>query len=626
MLAEVLHIPEQHDQNQDRIVNGVRRWLNEHREWLLIFDNVEDLGLVKSLLPAARSGAILLTTRLQHVGDIAQAIHLEYMTAEEGCQFLLRRAKLLSPGASDHSLTSQEIQAAREIVALVDGLPLAIDQAGAYIETTRCSLQDYLQLFQSSPQDLLDERDTHADHPLSVSKTFTLAFEQLKQSDLLAATLLTGCAFLAPEAIPEAFFRKAAAHLGPIFEELATDPFQFNNAIKALQAYSLLQRNAKKQTLVVHRLVQTVLKGCLPEGVQHVWATIVLHMMSQFFPADEKMQADYWQIAEQLLPHALMCIRQGEQLGVDEGLYIALKSHVAAYLSECARYVEAELLYKQALSIGVRTLRGKHPLVAEALHGLARLYFKQDKYAKAEALYQKALLIREQAQETEHPLMAEALSGLATLYHRQGQYAKAEPLHERALFIREKTSGPEHPQVATALNNLADLYAVRNKYARAEPLYQQALCIRERALGSEHPQVATVLNNLASLYAKQSRFAEAELLYQRALQIWEKNLGPQHPRVAHPLNGLAELYREQSRFVEAEPLYQRALQIWEHELGPEHSLVADPLNGLAELYREQSRFAEAEPLYQRALQIRKQALGPEHPEVASTASLIGDKA
>jgi tetratricopeptide (TPR) repeat protein len=616
--ADVLHLPEQHDQNLDSIVDAVRRWLNEHREWLLIFDNVEDLGLVKPLLPAARSGAVLLTTRLQHIGGIAQAINLEYMTAEEGFQFLLRRANLLSSDASGHSLPPQEVQAAREIVMLMDGLPLALDQAGAYIEATRCSLQDYQQLFQSSQLYLLDERDAYADHPLSVSKTFTLAFEQLKQNNSLAAVLLTACAFLAPEDIPETFFSEGALHLGPSFEELATDPFQFNDAIKALQTYSLLQRNANTHTLTIHRLVQVVLKGCLPEAVQRIWVTLVLRTMSQLFPANEKTQADYWQIAEQLLPHALTCITQGEQWKIDEIPYIVLMNHVATYLSEGASYVEAESLYEQALRIGEPRLGSEHPLVAEALYGQARLYFKQDKYEEAESLYQRALLIREQTLEAEHPLIAEVLGGLAILYYRRGQYVKAEPFYERALYIQEQTLGPEHPQVASVLNDLAGLYEEQGKYGEAEPLYQRALSIREQTLGIEHPQVASVLNNLANLYGEQSKYGEAEPLYQRALRIWEQGLGPEHIRVAHPLHGLADLYRKQCKYGEAEPLYQRALRIWEQGFGPEHSLIAYPLHGLADLYREQGKYEKVEPLYQRALRIRKQTLGPEHPEVAET--------
>ena len=259
-IANLLNLPEKEEREQERVAAAVIRWLNAHERWLLIFDNVEEIELVRGFLPTARTGSLLFTSRKQALGITAQTLDLEKMTPAEGTRFLLYRARLLNPTESLKQLAPTDETAVQEIVSLMDGLPLALDQAGAYIEATRCSLSDYLQLLQSSPQRLLDEREDHANHPLSVSKTFTLAFERLEQSNMLAAELLTVCAFLAPEAIPETFFSEGAAQLGPAFESLATDPLQFHAAIRALLAYSLLQRDATTHTLTVHRLVQAVLK------------------------------------------------------------------------------------------------------------------------------------------------------------------------------------------------------------------------------------------------------------------------------------------------------------------------------------------------------------------------------
>ncbi|BCL83222.1 tetratricopeptide repeat protein [Ktedonobacteria bacterium brp13] len=615
-IIDILHLSARRDQNH--IISTIHQWLNEHNEWLLIFDNIEDLGLIKPFMSVAHNGAILLTTRLQNLGSIAQTINLEPMTQDEGSSFLLRRSKLSSLDDGAVSLPPLEIQAAQTIVALMDGLPLALDQAGAYIDATQCNLQDYLQLFQTSWQRLLDERDAHSDHLLSVSRTFTLAFEQVKRNSPQAAELLTVCAFLSSAAISETFFSEGARHLGPMFEELAVDPFQFNAAIKTLQTYSLVQRDANMHTLTIHRLVQAVIKERLPEEIQSIWTTRIIRAMHQLFPVDEKTQVDYWQISERLLPHALVCITLGEQWNTDEDTYIALMCHVSTYLSACVRYGEAEELYKQALHIGKSSLGLDHYLMTEVLYGLAMLYFKQDKYEEAESLYLQALSMRERAQETESLPVANILFGLGSLYHRQGQYEEAEPLYQRALRIREQILGVEHSQVASLLNNLAELYREKGKYKEAESLCQRALRISEQGLGSEHSQVGVLLNNLAELYREQGKYAEAESLYRRTLRIWEKWPGSEHPRISYPLYGLAELFRAQDKYVEAELLYQRALRIWERELGQDHSLVAGPLDGLAELYRVQGKYIEAEPLYLRALQIRIQTLGLGHPEVAVT--------
>src|SRR5689334_18543497 len=259
--AELLNLSERREQEQSRVIATVIQWLNSHDQWLLILDNVEDIALVKDLLPVTHRGSLLFTSRRQALRVVARVLVLEPMTPEEGMQFLLYRARLLPTMASLHRLAPTDKAAAREIVAAMDGLPLALDQAGGYIEASSCSLSDYLGLFQSSQLRLLDEHEAHTDHPLSVARTFTLVFEQLERKNAHAAELLTVCSFLAPEAIPEAFFSEGAAQLGPTFVSLAADTFAFHSAIKALLTYSLLQRDPAMQTITTHRLVQVVLKG-----------------------------------------------------------------------------------------------------------------------------------------------------------------------------------------------------------------------------------------------------------------------------------------------------------------------------------------------------------------------------
>ncbi len=615
-IATVLNLPEKQEKDQEKVVAAVTRWLSNHRDWLLIFDNVEDTALIKRFLPPARCGSLLYTSRQASLGLTAQALDLERMLPEEGTRFLLHRARLLDPGKALDQLATDDLLLAREIVTEMDGLPLALDQAGAYIDATRCSLSDYLRLFRSSHLHLLDERETYMDHPLSVARTFTLAFEQLEQSNALAAELLTACAFLAPEAIPETFFTEGALHLGPTFAAVGTDPFVFQSALKALLTYSLIQRNATNRTVTIHRLVQVVRKGHLTEAAQRLWLAQVTYAMCQLFPSDEKTQVDYLHMGEQLLPHALLCLTQSEQWGENETARVTLMIHVAAYLSRRARFDEAKVFYEQALRIGEDTFDSEHPLMADALHGLGTLCSRQGKYEQAKALYEQALSIRERVLGPEHPHVAVSLNNLAIVYREQGQYEQAKLLHERVLRIRERVLGPEHPHVAVSLNNLAGLHAQQGRYEEAESFYLRALRIWEQVLGPEHLEIAYPLNNLADLYTRWGRYKEAEPLYLRAWRIWEQGLGSDHPHVAHACYNLAYLYTQQGRYEKAEPLYLRALRTREQVLGSEHPYIAEVLDGLAQLYTEQGKYEQAEPLYQRALTIRQQQLDPQHPGIA----------
>ena len=331
-LANLLNLPEKGDREQTRIATAVIHWLNSHTQWLLIFDNVEDMALLDGFLPAARCGSLLFISRRQALGISAHVLNLGPMTPEEGTRFLLHRARLLDTVASPDQLPSRDKAIAQEIVTDMGALPLALDQAGSYIEATHCSLSDYLRLYRSSSLYLLNEREAHVAHPLSFTRTFTQAFAQLERCNARAAEVLIVCAFLAPEAIPEAFFREGATHLGPTFEVLASDPFMFHNAIKALLNYSLLQRNIDTRALKIHRLVQTVLKERLPKPTQHMWMSRLIYALNSIFSLDEIHSNDV-QLCKQLLAHALWCITLSEEWKMDEAPRTILMNNVAIYLS-----------------------------------------------------------------------------------------------------------------------------------------------------------------------------------------------------------------------------------------------------------------------------------------------------
>jgi tetratricopeptide (TPR) repeat protein len=608
-----LNLPEKDEKDQALAVAAVKRWLETNGGWLLIVDNASDLATVQGFIPRAAKGHVLLTTQAQATGDI-QAIEVRDMLPEDGALLLLRRAKFVKPDAPLAAARPSDRDIAVQISTVLGGLPLALDQAGAYIEETGCGLGSYLDLYSERREELLKRRGGFGpDHPDCVATTFALSFERVACASPAAADLLRLCAFLHPDAIPGEIFTKGAAELGPNLGPIAADPLKLDAAFAEILKYSLLPRDPDAKTLGVHRLVQAVIQDGLTKKEKRLWAERAVRAVNRAFPPVEFAN---WALCERLVPQALACATLIEAYGFDFEAAARLLNGAGLYLIERARFSDADPLIQGALGIWERALGPDHPDVATGLNSLAALYKNQGKYAQAEPLFPRALAIDEKALGPNHPGVARDLNNLAALYDDEGKYAEAEPLYQRALAIFEKVLGPEHPDLTTSLNNLAVLYYEQGKYAQAEPLFQRALAIREKALGPDHPDVAYSLNNLAALYKNQGKYAQAEPLFQRALAIWEKALGPDHPNVAKSLNNLAALYDDQRKYAQAEPLYQRALTIDEKALGPNHPGVARDLNNLALLYKEQAKYAEAEPLYKRALAIWEKALGPEHPTVA----------
>jgi hypothetical protein len=239
-------------------------------------------------------------------------------------------------------------QQARTICEQLGGLPLALDQAGAYIEETGCGLCEYQQRYQTRRARLLQRRGGQVpDHPDPVASTWSLAFEKVEQANPAAADLLRLCAFLAPDTIPEEIITEGAADLGPVLGPVVSDPVDLDEAIATLAAYSLVHRNAAEKTLSMHRLVQAVLKDQMDEQNRHLWAERTVRAVNAALPAVEHRSWLQW---EQILAHCLACTQLIEQQGFHFVEVTHLCQQTGWYLAERARYQEAEpLLYASKL-------------------------------------------------------------------------------------------------------------------------------------------------------------------------------------------------------------------------------------------------------------------------------------
>ncbi len=614
-IAQLLNLPEKDERDQNRVVQAVMHWLRSNTAWLLIFDNADDGAVVSEFLPTAHRGHILLTTRSRAMRQIAQPVEVEKMQPEVGALFLLRRASLLPLQTHPDPVADDDHKLAKEISQLMDGLPLALDQAGAYVKEMSCSLSDYLDLYRKHSADLLKVRGSlDADYPQSVATTWSLSFEIVTRANPASAELLHLCAFLHPDAIPEEIITDGAANLGFILHPTAADPLQLDHALKEILRFSLLHREPDTRTLTIHRLVQEVLKDSMDADRQREWAERTVCAVNDAFPG---VEFTTWPRCQRCILHAQKGATLIQQWNMEFPEATRLLNQTAYYLEERSQYQEAELHYLELLAIRERVLESDHPDLAKTLNNLAALYHRQGKYRQAEPLLQRALTIREREFGQEHPETAQGLNNLAVLYEKQGKFEQAEPLYQRALAIREQTVGPMHPGTAMSLNNLALFYEKQAKYQQAEELYQRALAIREHVLGPTHPDRAMSLNNLAALYRKQRKYEQAEAFYQRALAIYEQGQGPEHPDTINILNNLAALYYTQGKSEQAEKLYEHVLAVRERVSGLEHPSTAITLNNLALVYRERGKYDLAESFYLRSLAIREQVFGSEHPSTAT---------
>jgi hypothetical protein len=235
----------------DAVREAVHERLRSVSGWLLIFDNAEQVDAIRSWLPSAPlpagiPGHVIVTTRKGGFGALGRVHDLDVVDLGEAVQ--LMRARV--PGLAE--------PIAQEIAAGVGRLPLALDQAAAYLDRTDMDPRDYLTLLRTRMPDLYF-RPGASEQDQTVATVWTLSFEQVTRRSRAAAQLLDVCAYLAPEPIPLDLF---TAHPDELPEPLATavaDTLAFTDVLTTIVDFSLAKRTS--DGLQLHRLVQAALRS-----------------------------------------------------------------------------------------------------------------------------------------------------------------------------------------------------------------------------------------------------------------------------------------------------------------------------------------------------------------------------
>ena len=99
---------------------------------------------------------------------------------------------------------AEERDAAERLARELDGLPLALEQAAAYIVRDEgLTFRRYLESYRSRALKRLEaRRPALGEYPESVVTTWAANFEAVQEESPAAADVLRFSAFLAPDAIP----------------------------------------------------------------------------------------------------------------------------------------------------------------------------------------------------------------------------------------------------------------------------------------------------------------------------------------------------------------------------------------------------------------------------------------
>ena len=496
-------------------VHGVLARMNAG--WLVVFDNAPDRASVAPFVPPAGPGRVLITTQNQ-IWPPGQAVDVPVLDVEVAADFLVSRT-----GDADRV-------AARELAGLLGGLPLALEQAAAYLQATGTTLARYLLLFRDRQADLL-ARGEVAGHP-DVAATLGLALSRLAGEAPAAAGLVRLLAFLAPEPVPLTVLLAGDAAAGRLSPEVAAavggllgDAVAAGDAIAALRRYSLVTP-AGDGLVLVHRLVQAITRAQLPADEADGWGQAAAALVEAAVPADPRLPAA-WPVCAVLLPHARAVLDL-----TSSGIW-----RIAQYLGWSGSYPAARDLFQLIADAhtGSDAYGPEHPDTLAARHQLALWTGLAGDAAGARDQFAALLPVRERVQGAEHPDTLTARHDLARWTGQAGDAAGARDQFAALLPVRERVLGAEHPDTLTTRHNLAHWTGQAGDAAGARDQFAALLPVRERVQGAEHPDTLTTRDNLAYWTGQAGDAAGARDQYAALLPVRERVLGAEHPdTLSHP--------------------------------------------------------------------------------------------
>ncbi|KAF8333765.1 hypothetical protein F5887DRAFT_1257539 [Amanita rubescens] len=627
------------------------KWISKKLNWLMVYDNADGgYQIVEKFLPPGDGGNILITSRNLELMRITEnSIEVLEMGEEEALSLLSKSARL--------DCRSENMQTkGKQLISELGGIPLAIDQAGAYMLTCKCSLGDYLELYAKNHDELMSNPmfKGASDYGSCTYGTWEISMKEIearaaqKRDDEGAAAAESAVslhqiiAFLHHENIPEELFKNAAENykrrnideekeaglplsitmLNPkvlfLDENGEWNKMQFQLGIQVLLSFSLIKSSGKLYS--VHPLLHSWSKSRFPkmEIVQQVLMTKALLACS----VELDNNIHNYEYSRLLAPHIRTINDQAAQLNVNNFYYDDECDQFSHVFYHIGSWNEMEKLRMQMLERRKAYLGPKHPFVLNSMGDLASTYWDQGRWDEAEKLEVEVMEARKETLGSHHPDTLTSMGNLASIYRNKGRWDEAEKLGVEVMEARKDKFGSHHLDTLSSMANLASTYRHQGRWDEAEKLGVEVMEARKEKLGSQHAATLTSMANLASTYSAQGRWDEDEKLEVEVLEARKEKLGSHHPDTLISMANLATTYSNQGRQNEAEKLLVEVMEARRGELGLHHPNTLSCMANLAFTYGNQGRWDEAEKLFVKVIEASKEKLGSHHPDtLASMANL-----
>jgi cellulose biosynthesis protein BcsQ/tetratricopeptide (TPR) repeat protein len=611
------------------------------RRWLLIYDNAEDPKDLEQFLPVlpANNGHVIITSRNQAWGHSAEPLEVDVFTREESVTHLL------------HHVDISETDAASVAAALGD-LPLAIEQAGAWLEETGMPAAQYVAQLDGEGTRIL-ALNPPADYPVSAVATWNLSIERLKQQSPAAERLLQLCACFSPGpiAMDLLYSDEMISSLLP-FEPALTEKLILGQVIRDISRYALVKVDQSSRSLSIHRLVQAVIRDQMTADEVEKTCHEVHDVLAGARPRQgDTDDPENWPRYRLLWPHlvpsrAEECTepttrqllidwvrylwKHGEfedalglgerlrerwirDLGEDHQQTLFLQFHMANVLRSQGRLAEALELDSYVLDRQQETLGPRHLHVLMTAGGRAA-------DLRGLGQYQQALDSDKETYERfkdmlgdDNPRTLAAANNLAVSYRMVGDCFTARQIDGETLTRRQGVLGADHPYTLYSMANLARDLREAGAFGESVDLLRSTYSRYQEVLGDELMDTLRTGKSLAVSLRKAGAHADARALTEQTYERYLRLYGPENlDRLACALNLACDCSATGDK-LRAAVLAQEVMAACASSLGEDHPYTLVAANNLATYLRGTGQLDEARALAEQTLDGMRTRLGEDHP-------------
>jgi tetratricopeptide (TPR) repeat protein len=575
-----------------------------HARWLLIYDNATEPDQITEYLPAG-GGHVLITSRSGQWRYRAIGMEVAAFSRPESIEFLTQRVAGLTSGDADR------------IAEALGDLPLALEQAAALQVESGISTDELQRDLTERGKELLAvfNENPPVGYPLTVGTVWLMSVEHLRTNNPDALELLKRLAFFGAEPIPLTILTEAQHVLAGDFGEILNKRLRLRRALRNLDKVSLAHVDTVRNTVQVHRLLQTTQRLGIPEPEYYRVRHDVHVLLSARAPSDPD-DPGTWSVYNGFLGHVMqsgmLTCRQAEvrEFNVNFARYLYVRGDYEGARDFAEKAIQQWM--REPAEPGSDPLNDQHVLVMRRELGVVLRLLGE--LSAAYELNRETLERMRAVFGPEHEETLRIINSHGGDLRAVGKFDEAKELDEISLELHRQVFGELEHWTLMAANNVALDCRVTGDYHRALEMDRKTLEGRLHFYGrADNHWVLFSRNQIARDLRELGEYAESLALQRVIAAEYEAALDADHPNVLRAVKNLSVSLRKAGLYQEARQQAEGVRKQYKERFGADHiDTLAASCNVVNDL-RLAGELEEARRLGEDTLARYRRMLGAKHP-------------